>query len=232
MKRFEEYLQEITNNGKEAHEFEKTADSIMESVPAYNFHMGENEKKERKIKLDAAAEKTAPLYSKSKDIEIVNRILRNNAKIALFEQIKNDLIEVLNKYNSKSIGEKTAEKIKNEMMERCNVRVYINDREITVYPNHERTFNDYNLSLFLNTGNYDNNYFLKGNKLQCEYLNTIYIGYVYNFVENPAERIEQIKQKQIELLQAQEQYNKIISEYNNLVGNAYKHFNTDHQRIN
>lgn len=60
-----------------------------------------------------------------KRLETVDKYLVNNWRVALYHEVMPIYCEVLKKYAGKRHGEKTAQKIKNEIMERSGYRVYI-----------------------------------------------------------------------------------------------------------
>lgn len=72
-----------------------------------------------------------------------NKILRNNYTYLFFENRIENIIEVLNKYTGKKIGEKTLEKINTELSE-INIRVYIAPSEIHIYSKDTFITYDYN----------------------------------------------------------------------------------------
>ncbi len=56
--------------------------------------------------------------------EIVARILQDNKRITLFAAVMPEIVDVLTKYNGKPQGEKTREKIKNEIIEKTGCSFY------------------------------------------------------------------------------------------------------------
>lgn len=96
------------------------------------------EKEEAYKKLKAAADRLAEEETHNNDIKIKIEILKENAKQALFAECITIICEVWNKYENKPHGEKTAQKIRDEIKNATGHRVYIgnkwDDAHITVYP--------------------------------------------------------------------------------------------------
>lgn len=68
--------------------------------------------------------------------------MNSNAKIALFNEVMPQVLEVLAKYKGKPLGPKTEEKIKNEIKEKTNCYFYIlSDRFSQSYNIHPIDYN-------------------------------------------------------------------------------------------
>lgn len=72
------------------------------------------------------------------DLNLTLAYLRNNARVALYSEIIPIILEIWNSYKGKPYGEKTAEKIRKEIFEKCGCRVYITpggySGDISFYP--------------------------------------------------------------------------------------------------
>ena len=62
------------------------------------------------------------------------KLMQNNARIALFNEVMPIVLEVLQKYNGKPHGEKTEKKIREEIKEKTNCFVYVNIDSFRIVP--------------------------------------------------------------------------------------------------
>lgn len=153
-----------------------------------------------------------------KDLVLTRKILTNNAKIALFNEVLPVALEILKKYSGKPYGEKTREKIAEETKAATNCRFYINSRYdshyFDVYP--VGVFgNDYNISCGTKYANGDKKPLLINNKIQLVTFDEIelyYISCVY--VENISHRIKELKQLYKEAITKQKELDEICKIFN------------------
>lgn len=139
MKKYTEILAEI----KEARaamadtaKAEKELERIDFLEASKNGTPEEKEKAYKKFK--AAADRLTEENARNNDIKIRIEILKENAKQALFSECITTICAVWNKYEGKPHGEKTAQKIRDELKEATGHRVIIgnkwDDARITIYP--------------------------------------------------------------------------------------------------
>lgn len=151
---------------------------------------------------------------KINDLKTTIKLLKNNARVALFHEITPVITEVLNKYAGKPYGEKTRDKISAEINERCGVRCYItgkyyNSDEISIYTGS----NDYNISLGY-PGNSELK-FLIDNKIQAvesEQLQLYYIKREY-FEDIPA-AIKEMKKAYKKAVEKQKELETLCDAFN------------------
>lgn len=78
------------------------------------------------------------MKKKKEDLEIAIKILNSNAKIALFNEVMPQVLEVLAKYKNKPYGPKTEQKIKDEIKEKTKCGFYISviysSQEYNIFP--------------------------------------------------------------------------------------------------
>lgn len=91
-------------------------------------YMNISDLKERYETKKALEKEMIEASEKSKDLKITLKILKNNAKLALFNEVMPVALEVLSKYNNKPYGEKTKAKINDEVKEKTNCSFYITSR--------------------------------------------------------------------------------------------------------
>lgn len=59
--------------------------------------------------------------------EVVRKINHDNKRRKLYEEVMPVIIEILNKYDGKRYGEKTREKMNDDLKEKCNCHFYLNN---------------------------------------------------------------------------------------------------------
>lgn len=143
------------------------------------------------------------------DLKITIKLLKNNARVALFNELKPVIAESFNKYAGKPYGEKTRDKISDEIKTRTGCRCYIyaeylNSQRIEIYTGN----NDYNITLGY-PGNSDLK-FLNDNKIQEIAPDQLQIYYIKrDYFDNIPATIKEMKkaykkavekQKELEIL--------------------------------
>ena len=90
-------------------------------------------------KIKAVHKKYQEEYDAAKSIIERKKVLEHNARIALELESFPIIIEEMNNYAGKRIGEKTTDKIKDAIYEKCGIRIHFNDEygraKITIYYN-------------------------------------------------------------------------------------------------
>ena len=166
-----------------------------------------------------------------KDLQITLKILKSNAKIALFNEVIPVALEVLKKYAGKPYGEKTKEKISDEIKEKTNCRFYITSRwgsySFDVYPING-VGNDYNISCGTEYTNGSQKPLLIDNKIQLITFDEIELYYISReYVEDIPQRIENLKTAYAEAVVKQEELNAACSRFNALAVGDIDHIYYD-----
>lgn len=134
--------------------------------------------------------------------EIIKRIEHDNNRIMLYKRVMPHILDVLNKYKGKQYGEKTKEKIRQELIEKTGCAVYLYNswhEDITIVPLNSEGYTDYRY-------NYqDFNIYVKypkrDEKRPLSNSNTIYGGFEFTdftlsncheYVNNPKEHADNI----------------------------------------
>lgn len=156
-------------------------------------------------------------------LENLKKILYNNYYIVLFENLRPVLISVLKKYNGKRAGEKTVEKMQNEIQEASGVYVYFRRAWCS-----QRCFNIW-ASGKLQQNNIDiyalgrKNFILEDNTINGEILaDDLYISTYREYIYNPAERLDEIEKARATVEEIKKQYNAAVENYNNLIVNGFE----------
>ena len=208
MKTYNEILKDIEKTRKATKAAEEKEQNIIDLI--YNARDLKSKieiKKEHHEELKKISEKT-------NDLKITIKLLKNNARVALFHEITPVITEVLSKYTGKPYGDKTRDKISSEINERTGCRCYItnkfyNSNEITIYTGS----NDFNIT-FGYPGNSELK-FLIDNKIQAiepEQLQLYYIKREY-FEDIPG-AIKEMKKAYKKAVEKQKELETICDEFN------------------
>lgn len=187
---------------------------------------------EEKVKQYKAVEKDMiKLNEDIKDLTISIKILNSNAKIALFNEVMPQVLEVLAKYKNKPYGPKTEQKIKDEIKEKTNCRFYISERyssqEYHVFPL-EFSGNTYNIVCGTKYINGKQKNLLDDNKIQVPELKDLTIYYSSKeYIDNIPKRIKELKRLYKKAYKKQQELDAICSEYNSLAIGDIKHIYKD-----
>ena len=155
-----------------------------------------------------------------KDLQITLKILKSNARIALFNEVIPVALEVLKKYAGKPYGEKTKEKISDEIKEKTNCRFYITSRwdsySFDIYPM-DGFGNDYNITCGSKYTNGERKPLLIDNKIQLITFDEIELYYISReYVEDIPQRIENLKTAYAEAVIKQEELQTACDNFNML----------------
>ena len=213
MEKFVNILTEI-NKTREAI---KTAKAKEDELVAH--YMSMSDLKERCEAKKATENDMIKISEKKQDLQITLKILQNNAKIALFNEVMPVALEVLSKYNGKPYGTKTKQKISDEIKEKTNCRFYISSRydsdSFDIYPSNESS--EYNISCGTAYINGSQKQVLIDNKIQpikFEELKLYYIDSEY--VTDIPQRVETLKSLYKEAVAKQEELKAICDSFNKL----------------
>ena len=157
-----------------------------------------------------------------KRLENLQKILYNNYYFTLFENLRPILISVLKKYNGKRAGERTIEKMQNEIKEGAGVRVYFKRHvfslkcetlEIQGAPNS-------NITIYTK---YRKPIIFEDNIINGEILaDDLCIEGYSEYIENPAQRLEEIEKARATVEEIKKQYNVAAKKYNNLIVDGFE----------
>lgn len=218
MKKFNAIIGEVKQTQQKINEVEEKTKQLR------NTYKNVMDIKERHEKMKIVENDIANLEEKKKDLQITIKILNSNAKIALFNEVMPQVLDVLEKYKGKPYGPKTEQKIKDEIKEKTNCSFYINSRyssqEYHIIPL-EFINNDYNIECGTKYIDGKQKKLLEDNKIQVPELNDLTIYYSSKeYIDNIPKRIKDLKRLYKKAYEKQHELASICSEYNNLaVGN-------------
>ena len=176
--------------------------------------------KERNEKRKSVESELIRLEEKKKDLQITIQILNSNAKIALFNEVMPQVLEVLAKYKSKPYGPKTEKKVKDEIKKNTNCRFYIRTRyssqEYNIIPL-ESGGSTYNIECGTKYIDGVQKKLLDGNRIQVLEFNDLELYYTSReYVDNIPKRIKELKRLYKKAYEKQQELEKVCSEYNSL----------------
>lgn len=216
MKTFNEIQKDIEKSYQTIKENNKKIDEL---VSTYSNIMDFKEKITQKRKVE---NEMCKLNEEIKDLTISIKILNSNAKIALFNEVMPQVLEVLAKYKNKPYGPKTEEKIRDEIKEKINCSFYIIGRykqEYHIIPL-EFSNNDYNIECGPKFIDGKQKKLLDENKIQVVKFEELILHSSKEYIDDIPQRIKQLKKLYKKAYEKQQELEKICSEYNSLaVGN-------------
>ena len=154
-------------------------------------------------------------------LEKIALILRNNYRVALAAQVLPAFLEILQKYDGKKAGEKTREKISEEMRTACGCSLWF-----------ERNFNSQKsdtahiCEIIRGAWNGEKiDIYTKNRAAIIDEQNTIHGNftaddlriYTGEYIENPAQRLEEIEKARATVEEIRKQYNDAAEKCNNLL---------------
>lgn len=217
MKKFNDILKEVNKTYQTIKEVDA---KINELQNTYLNIMDFKERREQKnVENDIVI-----LEEKKKELQITVKILNSNAKIALYNEVMPEVLEVLAKYKNKPYGPKTEEKIKDEIKEKTNCSFYISTRyssqEYHIIPL-EFSGNAYNIECGSKCIDGKQKKLLDENKIQALEFDDITLYYTSKeYIDNIPKRIKELERLYKKAYEKQQELAGICSKYNNLaVGN-------------
>lgn len=217
-KDIEKAYQTIKENNKKIDELVSTYSNIMDF-------------KEKIAQKRAVEKDMCKLNEEIKGLTITIKILNSNAKIALFNEVMPQVLEVLAKYKNKPYGPKTEQKIKDEIKEKTNCSFYINERynsqEYNIIPL-EFSGNTYNIECGPKFENGEQKKLLINNKIQVVEFEELSLYYTSKeYIENIPQRIKQLKKLYKKAVEKQKELDTVCDEFNSLAVGNIKHIYSD-----
>lgn len=153
------------------------------------------------------------------------KLMQNNAKISLFNEIMPLVLEVLQKYNGKSHGEKTSQKIREEIKEKTNCFVYVYSDSFRIVPC-GTVGNTYNVECGTKYENGNKKKVLIDNKINLVSMEDLEVYYINpTYFEDLEATVEELKRIHAEAKQKQEELKELCSQFNRLSVEGIKDLN-------
>ena len=225
MKKFNAIIREVNQTRQNIKEVEEKTKELR------NTYLNIMDIKERREKMKTVENDIVKLEEKKEDLQITIKILNSNAKIALFNEVMPQVLEVLAKYKGKPLGPKTEQKIKDEIKEKTKCGFYISSKyssqEYHIFP---LEFNGNTYDIVCGTKFIDGKQknLLEDNKIQVPELKDITLFYTSKeYIDNIPKRIKDLKRLYKKAYEKQHELEKICSEYNSIAVGSIKHIYKD-----
>lgn len=210
MEKFTNILETINQTREAIRTAESEESKLIESYTSIS------DLKEKAEAIKAVENDMVKVNEKKRDLQIALKILQNNAKIALFNEVMPVALEVLSKYNGKPYGTKTKQKISDEIKEKTNCHFYISSRygfdSFDIYPS--EVGNEYNITACTNGSQKQ---ILIDNKIQPIKFEEIQLYYIdREYITDIPQRVEALKNAYKDAVKKQEELKAICDNFNKL----------------
>lgn len=203
--------------------FEKVRETVVQSkknselVSAFNKRM--DEAKTIKEMEAIASEGFVPVVYK-----IENKILKDNARRMLFAEVIGKILDIWNSYKGKPYGDKTKEKIRNQIKEATGCWAYFHGNELSLSVAHDV---DNALSMYF--GYRDGDIYTRGgfiddnNKIREVAVEDVTLNYCHEYEHNPHELAERIYEQKKVLEAELVAYQQKLSDFNKMLPSTCEH---------
>ena len=209
----------------------KTLNEIREERQANAARVAElNAKTERAVNRwrtkEPFPEDFATLGAELATAKKIGLILKNNYNHRLAADVLPALVEVLKKYNGKKYGEKTQEKIREEFKAMTGCGLYLKRFTFSqkcnnahIYEMRDGYRHGEEIEFFTNS----NNIISEDNVIQAQPADAFKLYDYREYIENPAERVAELAEKEKELDELRNAFNKAVDAYNALTVEGIEH---------
>lgn len=215
MKKFAELMEEIKAECEKLKATEEEYNKVLNDWHILTF---DERKAQGRNDYDT---KVCELSESIKNMKLSIKILRNNARLALYNEVLPVALAVLEKYNGKPYGEKTRQKICNEVKEKTGCSFYIGKSdEINIYTSYGY---DYNLEATTKYINGNQKKILIDNKIQSVTMEDFQLWNINKHTENVTETVNKIKELHKLAMEKKAELEAILSQFNALSVNGIEH---------
>ena len=237
MKKHGEIKIEMTKNYERREEVKKLTKSkkllekeLIDSVwtkdnnLSYKENMSARNKAIEKIedKLKQIDDELVTLYVEEETLNEEYTVLKSNYEYSVCKTVVPVICEVMNKYLGKRVGEKTTDKIKNEVYEKTGFRFYWSSSYFTCKLNIHS--NNLNADLYVNWTDTNISHFFE------EELTEDKIHIREDYVEDIPAYVKQMREERSRLKQAMENLNQMIDKYNEKCVGDMHHYSRYYDR--
>lgn len=190
-----------------------------------HFHAAKETGNRDRAELDEISAREKAATEARTRAAIISAIWRDNAQAALLEELKPAALEVLKRYNGKPYGEKTREKISNEMHDKTGFYMSLRHEyyhsEISFYTGFHNPWSYDDLKIGFYTGQSgdkpENKPLLDGNKIRLDSFEELKAYRGEEIIEDPAARAEEIIEAYKEAEKAAAEWENAKSKYNAMI---------------
>ena len=153
-----------------------------------------------------------------------NKILKDNARRMLFAEVIEKIFDIWNSYKGKPYGDKTKEKIRNQIKEATGCWAYFHGNELSLSVAHDV---DNALSMYF--GYRDGDIYTRGgfiddnNKIREVAVEDVTLNYCHEYEHNPHELAERIYEKKKVLEAELVAYQQKLSDFNKMLPSTCEH---------
>ena len=180
---------------------------------------------EHKAEKEESLAKVAVLEDKTETLKLTLPILKNNLKQVLFAEVTPIILETLQKYKGKPLGEKTREKIRNELLEKTGCSVYISNSKIDVYARSTNGHSECDFTIYTKYIDGVERKFLIDNKVQSVTMEEIELYGKYDYVEDIRAEVTFLKEQHNKIYELWETFKEECSKYNDRAPEGIEHVN-------
>lgn len=221
MKKYVEILAEIAATRASMIDTAKTERELARQEMLTAHKSGTNEEfAAAKAAYKAAEEKYISECMRNEDLKMILEILKDNAAQAFFAESITAICNIWNKYAGKPHGEKTADKIRNELFAALGVQIWIgnkyDDAWITCYFQYGSNAPFNSIEFYSIRVNGERIPALIGNKIQPISPEMFRVYCCGGYVGNPEKQVQEIRKAHAKAIEAEKALQDAISEYNDL----------------
>ena len=153
-----------------------------------------------------------------------NKILKDNARRMLFAEVIEKILDIWNSYKGKPYGDKTKEKIRNQIKEATGCWAYFHGNELSLSVAHDV---DNALSMYF--GYRDGDIYTRGgfiddnNKIREVAVEDVTLNYCHEYEHNPHELAERIYEQKKVLEAELVAYQQKLSDFNKMLPSNCEH---------
>lgn len=219
MKKYTEIQNEIKTLRESITDTERAEKEIERAALKEAAANGSHEEIEKaRAAFKAACERLQEEENRNNDIKIKIEILKENAKQALFAENINEICSIWNKYENKPHGEKTAQKIRDEIKNKTGLSVYIGNRwddaQITIYPGAGMHSDE--ITIVPRWNGEKQPALTPENKIKKLHPENLRVCYCAEYVDDVSGHINALKEAHAAAIDALETYRAAIEKYNSL----------------
>ena len=156
--------------------------------------------------------------------KIENKILKDNARRMLFAEVIEKILDIWNSYKGKPYGDKTKEKIRNQIKEATGCWAYFHGNELSLSVAHDV---DNALSMYF--GYRDGDIYTRGgfiddnNKIREVIVEEVTLNYCHEYEYHPHELAERIYEQKKVLEAELVAYQQKLSDFNKMLPSTCEH---------
>jgi hypothetical protein len=223
MNKYGEILAEIQRVKKTITGVKKAEEKEKRALLRYEVAHGESEEARAQAlqALREAEAETAKEYERETRAKMIIEILKANAGRVLYEDNIGKICEIWNSYAGKPYGEKTRDKIREEMREKLGLSVWVSEQygaKISIHTTDQKTPHYWHADGLEVYGIYkdgESAHALNGeNKMQELTPEKLRLSYIGEYIDDPKKHADKIIKLHQKARQALKAFEDIASEYN------------------